>query len=263
MADIKNSKGSLYDAWADIYDTVYSYIRDDIPFYVGEAVAAGGPVLELGCGTGRVAIPIAQSGVETVAVDNSTAMLDVARDKARRLELGPASLSLVVADMRDLALDRQFERVFIPFRGFLALFTVEEQRRALAQIRDHLAPDGRLVFNIFVPDLDMLLQEGDTQYHLRDVTDPETGTTFVIWHQSNFDNHNQIISTRLIIEELDVDRAMVRRVYRDFQLRYAHRWEVNHLLESCGFEVVELYGDFERSPFDETSTEMVWVARPL
>jgi hypothetical protein len=108
----------------------------------------------------------------------------------------------------------------------------------------------------------MLLQEGDTPYHLRDVTDPETGVTRVLWQQSSFDNHSQIINTRLIVEELDASRAMVRRFYRDFQLRYAYRWEVYHLLASCGFEVVELYGDFDRSPFDEGSTEMVWVAKP-
>jgi SAM-dependent methyltransferase len=259
MTDMNDS---TYDPWADIYDAVYSYVRDDIPFYIEEARNAGGPVLELGCGTGRVAIPIAQSGVETVGIDSSTAMLDVARGKARRLGLGEDSLSLVFADMRDLSLDRQFALAIIPFRGFLALLTVEDQRRALARIRQHLAPGGRLVFNIFTPDLNMLLQEGDTLYHLRDVTYPESGATHVLWQQSSFDNHNQIISTRMVVEELDASRAMVRRIYRDFQLRYAYRWEVYHLLTGCGFEVVELYGDFDRSPFDEGSTEMVWVARP-
>ena len=256
------TENSTYDAWADIYDAVYSYVRDDIPFYVEEALAADGPVLELGCGTGRVAIPIAQSGVEAVGVDSSTAMLDVARGKTERLGLGDDSLSLVLADMRELSLDRQFALAIIPFRGFLALLTVEDQRRTLSRIREHLAPGGRLAFDIFVPDLNMLLQEGDTPYHLRDVTDPESGVTYVLWQQSGFDNHNQIISTRLILEELDAGRAVVRRIYRDFQLRYAHRWEVYHLLAACGFEVVELYGDFDRSPFDEGSNEMVWLAKP-
>ena len=260
MTDMKDSP---YDPWADIYDSVYSYVRDDIPFYVEEAARADGAVLEMGCGTGRVAIPIAQSGVETVGVDSSTAMLDVARGKARRLGLGDDSLGLVLADMRELSLDRQFALAIIPFRGFLALLTVEDQRRTLSRIREHLAPGGMLAFDIFVPDLNMLLQEGDTAYHLRDVTDPESGATHVLWQQSSFDNHNQIISTRLIVEELDAGREVVRRVYRDFQLRYAFRWEVYHMLVACGFEVVELYGDFDRSPFDEASTEMVWLARPV
>jgi len=259
MTDMRDSP---YDPWAEIYDAVYSYVRDDIPFYVEEAAGADGAVLELGCGTGRVAIPIARSGVETVGVDSSTAMLDVARGKARHLGLGDDSLRLVLADMRELSLDRQFALAIIPFRGFLALLTVEDQRRTLNQIREHLAPGGRLAFDIFVPDLNMLLQEGDTAYHLRDVTDPESGATYVLWQQSSFDNHNQIVSTRLIVEELNAAREVVRRIYRDFQLRYAHRWEVYHLLVACGFEVVELYGDFDRSPFDEGSNEMVWLAKP-
>ena len=259
MTDMKDSP---YDPWADMYDAVYSYVRDDIPFYVEEAAGADGAVLELGCGTGRVAIPIARSGVETVGVDSSTAMLDVARGKARHLGLGDDSLRLVLADMRELSLDRQFALAIIPFRGFLALLTVEDQRRTLSRIREHLAPGGMLAFDIFVPDLNMLLQEGDTAYHLRDVTDPESGATYVLWQQSSFDNHNQIVSTRLIVEELNAAREVVRRIYRDFQLRYAHRWEVYHLLVACGFEVVELYGDFDRSPFDDGGNEMVWLAKP-
>ena len=83
----------------------------------------------------------------------------------------------------------------------------------------------------------------------------------MVWHQSAYDNHNQIIDARVIVDELGADGVVGRRFYRDFQLRYSHRWEIRHLLEVCGFEIVDLFGDFERSPFDETSTEMVWVAR--
>ena len=86
---------SPYDAWADVYDAVYSYVRDDIPFYLGEALSIGGPVLELGCGTGRVAIPIAQTGVNVVGIDNSDAMLEHARIKADSLGAGAGTLELV------------------------------------------------------------------------------------------------------------------------------------------------------------------------
>ena len=138
---------------------------------------------------------------------------------------------------------------------------MEDQTRALLSIKRHLAPGGKLIFNIFVPDLEMLVQEGDVPYHFRDVTDPDTGARYVLWHQSSYDNHSQIISTRIIAEELDHQGTMVRRFYRDFQLRYVHRWEMFHSLRSLGYEVVDLYGGFDRSPFDEASTEMVWVVR--
>ena len=252
---------SSFDQWAEVYDSVYSYVTDDIPFYIDEARSAGGSVLELGCGTGRVAIPIAQAGIEIVGLDSSAAMLEVARRKAEKAP-GARGLRLVEADMRDFSLDEVFGLVIIPFRGFLSLLSVEDQIQALANVRAHLAPGGKLAFNIFVPDLNMLVQEGDVAYHYRDVTDPDTGTRYVLWHQSRYDNYNQIIDVRLIAEELDEKGTMLKRFYRDFRIRYAHRWEIYHLLETCGFRVEDLYGDFDRSPFDDASTEMVWVASP-
>ena len=249
-----------HDAWADVYDSVYSYVRDDIPFYVEEALESGGPVLELGCGTGRVTIQISRAGIDVTGLDLSEEMLDVARRKSRRQSPTDGALSLVHGDMRSFSTDGAFELVIIPFRGLLSLLTVEDQTKTLASIRRHLAPGGRLVFNVFVPDVNMLVQEGDTPYHLRDVTDPDTGRRLVLWHQSSYDNHNQTIDARLIVDELDVEGTMLRRFYRDFQLRYAHRWEIHHLLGTCGFEVLDLFGDFARSRFDESSTEMVWVA---
>ena len=209
--------------------------------------------MELGCGTGRVTIPIADAGADIVGLDSSPAMLAVARRKA------PGSLTLVQADMRDFSLDQEFGLVIIPFRGFLSLLTVEDEIRALRCIQRHMAPGGRLAFNIFVPDVNMLVREGDVPYHFRDVTDPETGSRFVIWQQSRYDNHNQIINARVIIEELDEAGAVERKLYRDFQLRYIHRWEMQHLIELCGYEVLGLFGDFDGSPFDEASSEMVWV----
>ncbi len=252
---------SSFDQWAEVYDSVYSYVTEDIPFYIDEARSAGGSVLELGCGTGRVAIPIAQAGIEIVGLDSSPAMLEVARRKAERAP-GARGLRLVEADMRDFSFDEMFGLVIVPFRGFLSLLSVEDQVQTLANVRAHLAPGGKLAFNIFVPDLNMLVQEGDVAYHLRDVTDSDTGRRLVVWHQSAYDNYNQIIDARVIIDELDPDGVVERRIYKDFRLRYSHRWEVQHLLALCGYDVEGLFGDFDRSPFDETSGEMVWVVRP-
>ena len=251
-----------FDQWAGLYDSVYSYVTEDISFYVEEAQRARGPVLELGCGTGRIAIPVAQADVEIVGLDSSTAMLEVARSKLAKAGSVKGNLTFIQGDMRDFSLKRRFELVIVPFRGFLSLLSVEDERRTLVNIQRHLAPGGRLIFSIFVPDLNMLVQEGDLPYHYRDVTDPATGRRLLIWHQSRCDNYNQIVNARIIVEELDGDGIVIQKQYRDFQLRYMHRWEAQHLLEFCGFEVLELYGDFDHSPFDETRTEMIWVARP-
>ncbi len=250
---------SIYDAWADLYDSVYSYVRDDIPFYIEEALAAGGPVLELGCGTGRVTIPIAAAGVDITGVDSSMAMLTVARRKAEVLPES-ARLQLVEGDMREGYLGQKFNLVIIPFRGFLALMTVEDQMSALSIISSHLVPGGKLVFDVFVPDLDTLVQESDASYHLRDVTDPETGRRLVLWHQNACDNLAQTMDARITVEELDEMGVVERRCYLDFQLRYAHRWELHHLLTTCGYTVDNLYGNFDRTPLGEDSADMVWVA---
>ncbi len=262
-----DSPGSPFDSWAEIYDAVHSYVRSDIPFYVEEARASGGPVLELGVGTGRVAFPIAASGIDVVGIDSSEAMLTVARRKVQKLGPGSGTVELINADMRDLDLRdkrgrrRLFPLITVPFRGFLSLLTVEDQLRALHRAHQHLAPGGRLAFNIFVPDPNMSLETGESLRHLTDVTDPETGISYVLYQQNSYDTHNQIVAVRMLIEELDDDRAVARRMDRDYQLRYCHRWEVHHLLRSCGLEIEALYGDFDRSDFDEDSTEMVWIAR--
>ena len=252
-----------YDSWARVYDSIYSYVREDIPFYVDAAKRAGGPVLELGCGTGRVTVPIAEAGVEIVGLDSSEAMLEAA---SRKLEQASprGSVTLTRGDMADLPdeFSGRFALVIVPFRGFLSLLTVSEQERTLRGIRRSLRPGGRLVFNIFVPDLRMLVEDGDAAHHLRDVTDPETGRRLVVWHQSSYDNHNQVIFVRLIVDALDDLGKVAERVYHDYEMRYAHRWEMHHLLARCGFEVLDLFGDFDGSEFDETSGEMVWIAAP-
>lgn len=250
---------SNLDNWADIYDVVYSHIRDDISFYVEAARESGGPVLELGCGTGRVSIPICQEGIDVFGLDSSSAMLNIARRKVKTVPSDRGVLTLVEGDMRDFSMEKKFPLIIIPFRGYLSLLTVEDQTRALSNISRHLMPEGKLIFDVFVPDLNMLVQEGDVSYHLRDVTDPNTGTRYVLWHQSNYDNHNQIVNVRITIEELNGIGLVVRRLYRDFQLRYIHRWEMHYLLKLAGYHIWDMFGDFEGSSFNEESREMVWV----
>ena len=253
---------SYGDIWADVYDSVHT-LAEDIPFWVEEAQASGGPVLELACGTGRVAIPIAQAGVPVVGLDNSSAMLKVARAKARRLKLGTDLLRFVRGDMRDFSLGgRRFPLVIIPFRSFQALLSVADQHQALAAIREYLERSGRLIFSLFVPDLGHLARDPAVAVYDHEHMDPATGHRLLVWHQNQYDTFNQVMDARTVIEEVDEHGDMLRRTYRDYQLRYLHRFEVQHLLAVCGYQVMDVYGSFERDPLDESSTEMVWVATP-
>ena len=116
---------------------------------------------------------------------------------------------------------------------------MEDTERALLNIRRHLTPGGKLIFDIFVPDINMMVQEGDVPYHFRDVTDPKTGRHLIIWNQASYDSHSQIMSIRSTIEELDLSGRVASKMYRDFALRYMFRWEMHHLLRACGYDILE------------------------
>ena len=186
---------SYGDIWADIYDSVHT-LAEDIPFWVEEAKASGGPVLELACGTGRVAIPIAQAGVPVVGLDNSTQMLKLARAKARRLKLATNVLRFAHGDMRDFSLDGQkFSLAIIPFRSFQLLLSVADQYQALYAIRAHLVPGGRLIVDLFVPGRDLLTRDL-CDY---EVADPVTGQRFLVSFQARYDTFNEVAAVRTIV----------------------------------------------------------------
>lgn len=124
---------------------------DDIPFYVAlahEASSKGQAVLELGCGTGRVTIPMAQAGADVTGLDSAPAMLDIARAKAERAGV---EIEWVEGDMAGFEIGARFGLVVIPFRSFLHLTTDDEQKQCLASIHRHLLPDGRLALNFYMP----------------------------------------------------------------------------------------------------------------
>ena len=254
---------SYGDTWADIYDSVHT-LTEDIPFWVEEARASGGPVLELGSGTGRVAIPVAQAGVPVMGLDNSAAMLKVARARARKAGLGTDLLRFVKGDMRDFSLGGQkFPLVSIPYRAFQTLLSVADQYQALAAIKPHLAPGGRLIIDLFVPDLELLAGDSSAPLYSHESTNPDTGRRLKIWNDNHYDNFNQIINARTIIKEVDGDGNVVHETCRDYQIRYLYRFEAQHLLVASCYQVLDAYGSFKREPLNESSTEMVWVVNPF
>ena len=251
----------------EVYDARVGDQPGDIEFYKRLALdshAAGQPVLELACGTGRVSIPIAREGVQLVGLDRSPEMLARAREKSAGLEV----VRWVEGDMRRFELPERFGLVFIPFRSFLHLMTIDDQLSCLGCIREHLLPDGRLALNIFNPDLVMMGQSlsvkrglierrGDRYRH------PRTGRAVEIWETRAYHPASQEIVITWVDEELDDEETVVSCTYRTLKLRYTYRFEMEHLLARAGFKIEALHGDFFGSAFDDSSSEMVWVARPL
>jgi len=250
---------------ADLYDHVVPYRdRADTSFFVEAACKAGSPVLEIGCGTGRVLIPTARAGVDIVGLDLSPQMLAVCRE---RLEDEPeavrARVRLVQADMRRFDLDRAFTLVTIPFRPFQHLLTVEDQLACLASIHRHLVDDGTLILDIFNPSLDALVNRpvGEEISGEPEFTMPD-GRRVIRRHKTvAHEQFNQVNDFELVYYVTHPDGREERLVHA-FRLRYIFRFEAEHLLARAGFTIEHLYAGFDRSPYGSTYPgDLVFVAR--
>ena len=161
--------------------------------------------------------------------------------------------------MTDFALGREFGMVMIPCRAFLHLLTVGEQKNALVCMREHLADDGRLIMNFFDPRLDVLLDKPDDPGTSEEATDPLSGNKVIMRSRASHDLEHQVLEADFSFEEFDGEGKAISSVHAPLTLRWVYRYEMQHLLELCGFEVEALYGDFERGPF-RYGGEQIWVA---
>ncbi|MFW5798411.1 MAG: class I SAM-dependent methyltransferase [Planctomycetota bacterium] len=261
----RHTGGYMAGRVAEMYDLDQRYAKlEDVPFYVDEAVRSGGPVLELGCGAGRVLLPIAREGVDVVGVDVTPTMLDVLR---RKLRAEPPRVrdrvELVHHDMAEVRLGRRFPLVTMPFRVMQHMVTVERQLHALATVAEHLAEGGRFAFDVFNPDPRMLvLEEAETEKEDFPWTELDDGsrirrTSRVL----KIDHARQVADSQVNYFHQSPDGTVEEHVQR-FPHRYFFRWEIEHLLARAGFEIEHLYSDFQRHPFGETFPgEIVVVAR--
>jgi len=254
-----------YAAVAELYDHVQPYKnRPDVAFFADAARAAGSPVLELGCGTGRVLIPTARAGIEIVGLDLSPDMLSICHKRLLAETEGVRSLvHLVRADMRDFELDDTFNLVTIPFRPFQHLLTVEDQLSCLASIHRALKDGGRLVLDLFNPSLDAIVNDpiGEEMAEEPEFTMPD-GRRVVRRHKTaSRDRFTQVSEYELVHYVTHPDGRKERLVHA-FRLRHLFRFEAEHLLARAGFEVEHLYAGYDRSAYgSKYPGELVFVAR--
>lgn len=254
-----------YSPIAEFYDYVVPYAeRGDIEFYVDEAQRSGGPVLEVGCGSGRVLIPTGRAGIEITGLDASASML--AECRSHLAEEGPdvrGRVTLVEGDMRDFSIDRRFALATIPFRPFQHLQTVDDQLACLRCIHRHLIDGGRLALDLFNPSLDMLVNRpiGEEIDEGQPFTMPDgrrVDRSFRIVESNRFTQVNQV---ELIYDVTHQDGRTERRVHA-FPMRYLFRFEAEHLLARAGFTVEHLYADHKRSPYGSIYPgDLVFIAR--
>jgi SAM-dependent methyltransferase len=240
-----------YREVADLYDHVTAYReRPDVDFFVQAALDSGGPVLEIGCGTGRVLIPTARAGIDITGIDLSEHMLEVCRGK---LLLEPAEVQarvhLLRGDMRDFALRQQFRLATLPFRPFQHLTTVEDQRACLHTIYAHLQTGGRVILDLFNPMVERLGPDTIGQeYPEGEFTTPDGRSVQRISKVVDRDRANQINFIELVYHVTYPDGRAERMVH-SFAMRYLFRFEAEHLLTSCGFRVEQVFSDYDLKPF--------------
>lgn len=249
---------------AECYDaTAIVRERADVDFYLDCATRFGDPVLELGCGTGRILLRLAEAGHRVCGLDLSPHMLARCREKLRQL---PGEIEhrvrLIPGDMTAFDLDEQFSLIIIPFRPFQHLLATDDQLACLKAAKRHLAPEGRLIFDFFQTDARRMhdpffLQERPVP---GEVTLPDGRIVRVRERTVAFHRAIQCNDVELIYYVTHPD-GRVERLPNPFRIRYFFRYEVQHLLARAGFQVSELFGDFTRAPLRDDSPEMIFIAK--
>jgi len=230
---------ALYDPIARIYNPWSRSVTEDIGFYVDRALAVGGPVVELAVGTGRIAIPIAQAGIEVIGVDASPGMLAVAREAAAAACVEHL-LDLRVGDLADPPVSERVPLIVCPFRTLLHMPSEAEKLRALRAARELLEPNGSFVFDVFAPNRDDI-----DETHGRWLEREPGIEELAVW-----DEDARTLS--LSVRSADAEAT--------FHLHWLSAPEWLRLLDQAGFDVEELYGWFDLRPFDG-GEDMVFVCR--
>ena len=241
---------SPYDRIAALYDSWSRSVTEDVAFYVAEARKAtgaaratgtgpGAPVVELGVGTGRIAVPTAAAGVRVIGVDSSAGMLELCRLRAAAAGVEPL-LDLRLGDLREPPVDERVPLVTCPFRSYLHLADDGERLAALRAARDLLLPGGRLIFDVFTPSADDI-EDTDARWLER-----EPG----IWERADWDEDERRLV--LTVRSDDAESSMT--------LAWLSPDEWRLLLERAGFEVEACYGWFDRRPY-QGGEDSIWIAR--
>jgi SAM-dependent methyltransferase len=248
---------------AELYDLTPGYIsRADRNFYLDYCRAAEGKILELGCGTGRILVPAAEAGCRITGLDLSDYMLTECRKRlAAKSEEIRNRTRLIHGNMCDFKIDDKFHLAIIPFRPFQHLLTVEEQLACLKNINRHLIPNGRLVLDVFQVNFKYIMDPKASE-EVEDVPEFELPDGRVVRRTgriAGMHRAEQCNDIELIFYVTDL-KGKTERIVQAFPFRYFFRYEMEHLLQRCGFEVVDLYGDFDKSPLTDDSPEMIFVA---
>jgi SAM-dependent methyltransferase len=236
-----------------LYDALLP-VDAHVPFYVDLARQQAGAVLELACGTGQLTIPVAGLGLPVVGLDQSHAMLNVAR---RRASAASASVAFVQGDMRDFALGRTFDLIFVARNSLLHLLSTADLMAALTAVRRHLTSDGVFAFDIFNPSVRILAQPSGERFPVMEVTTAAFGPLRVEG-TSDYDPATQVNHATWYISTPDKPDAWTVPLV----LRSIFPQELPLLLSAAGFDLISRFGELSRAPFGPGCRVQVCLCRP-
>ncbi len=253
----------MYDQIAHYYDLTHDQLTDDVALILALAREAGGPVLELGCGSGRLLLPLARAGFSVTGVDNSSAMLARARARLAREETAVRQrLTLISGDMTALSLpdDPRFALAIIPYNTLLHLDS-DQTAAALRGIRRALGENGRLFIDLINPiaiantpnDLTLTLEAS--------FTDPATGHTVLQLAANRLDDLEQTLHITWIYDASPPEGGPIHRTIAQATYHYLYPHQLELLLHEAGFRLHSLHGSYDGDPFAEESERLLIVAQ--
>ncbi|MSQ15410.1 MAG: class I SAM-dependent methyltransferase [Dehalococcoidia bacterium] len=244
---------------APLYDLDYGDFDDDIDIYLNFAQRTGSPVVELGVGTGRLALALADAGYRVVGIDQSKEMLDICR--AKLPGSGAHLVELALGDIREFKIDEKFNLAICAANSFGHLLSRSDQRAALGCTKALLAADGLLLLDVDNPERRLAVErEGEIVLEWIK-TSPKTGKKVMKLVSSYFEHPKQLQHFTFIYDEVD-NTGAVSRTIASFALRYNFRAELELLLESEGYLVEAVYGGYFLEEFDQDSDRIIVIARP-
>lgn len=249
----KSDEDGLYEVPRD-YEALLGSDDADLPYYLTQARAVGGPILDLATGAGRVALALAAAGREVWGVDASAPMLDLARTRALALGL---TATWAQADLRDFHLGRGFALALLPYNGLQHLAAADDLDAFFGCLREHLPKGGRFALDLHLPQPALLARDPDERYGLdrRVLTQRQEQ---VVAEQSRWDPAGQVLTQTWILQDPQGTQRRLRLALRQFFPQ-----ELRRLLESQGFGVLAHHGGFDGRPLDRQALKQVLLAERL
>tara|TARA_B100001013_G_C24546799_1_gene416969 strand:+ start:71 stop:850 length:780 start_codon:yes stop_codon:yes gene_type:complete len=249
-----------FDKWSKVYDIFYSTApKNDIFFYIDMCKKFGGPILELGTGTGRILLPISNAGYSITGLDISNGMLSKIKSKIKTNKNSYQKIELLKADMKDFKLDKRFELILIPARTLLLETNYEKQVMVLKNAAAHLTNSGRIIFDIYYPDKEMINCDPDEEFLLGVSDAQKDGSRYILTGKNRFDTINQLNFSSQYIEKVNAHGESLNKAMLPVETRYLHFGQVVEMCKMANLKIDYAYGNFNYDPITETSDDMVFV----